>query len=83
MLRLYPRAVFKVNTYSYVLAPWTNKTVMAAIDNEKSISMPMDCEAEAQLKNPAQILWGKITPTYNQTQVIQWKKTKYLLEYHI
>ncbi|XP_047737918.1 uncharacterized protein LOC108665513 isoform X2 [Hyalella azteca] len=61
------KAVTKSNTYTYVYAPWTNKTAVAGVDNEKSLSLPMNLRLAADVRLPVQQLWAQLTPRFNQT----------------
>ncbi|KAF2352055.1 Lipid transport protein N-terminal [Trinorchestia longiramus] len=61
------KAITKANTYTYVFAPWSNNTAVAAVDNEKSISVPMKLRLAYDVQMPAQQLWAQITPMFNQS----------------
>jgi hypothetical protein len=52
-----------------VYAPWTNKTAVAGVDNEKSVSLPMNLRLAADVRLPVQQLWAQLTPRFNQTSV--------------
>jgi hypothetical protein len=60
------KAITKANTYTYVFAPWTNKTAVAAVDNEKSLSMPLELRLAYDVQLPVQQLWAQITPQFTQ-----------------